>query len=194
MASWWVTLVVGLAVLLFGRRLFWLFVGAAGFAVGLHLAPAALPDGPEWLIVVAALVLGIVGAVLAILLQWLAAGLGGFVVGVHGGLAAAAALGLDGPWLWAGVFAAGIVVAALALWLWDPVLILLSALVGAALLDAAASRSRPACGPGLFLGLAVAGIAVQAERPRPAAGRRAAPRPPPLIKETERHARSRVSR
>ena len=62
----------------------------------------------------AALVLGIVGAVLAILLQWLAAGLGGFAVGVHGGLAAAAALGLDGPWLWAGVFVAGIVVAALA--------------------------------------------------------------------------------
>ena len=41
MASWWVTLVVGLAVLLFGRRLFWLFVGAAGFAMGLHVAPAA---------------------------------------------------------------------------------------------------------------------------------------------------------
>jgi hypothetical protein len=161
MAGWWVTVVVGLAVLLFGRRLFWLFVGAAGFAVGLHLAPAALPDSPEWLIVLAALVLGIVGAVLAILLQWLAAGLGGFVVGAHGGLAAAGALGLDGPWLWAGVFVAGIVVAALALWLWDPVLILLSALVGAALLTPLLPVP-PGVRPWAFLALAVAGIAVQA--------------------------------
>ena len=48
--------------------------------------------------------------------------------------AAAAALGFSGQWLWAVVFVAGIVVAALALWLLDPILILLSALVGAALL------------------------------------------------------------
>lgn len=161
MASWWVILVVGLAVLLFGRRLFWLFVGAAGFAVGLHVAPAVLPDSPEWLVVVAALVLGIVGAVLAIVLQWLAAALGGFAVGVHGGLAAAAALGLDGPWLWAGVFVVGIVVAALVLWLWDPVLILLSALVGAALLTPLLPVPLVAR-PWMFLALVVIGIAVQA--------------------------------
>ncbi len=95
MASWWVTLLVGLAVLLLGRRLFWLFVGAAGFAVGLHVAPMVL-NGPEWLMVVAALVLGILGAVLAIFFQWLAIGLAGFAAGVHGGLAAAAALGFVG--------------------------------------------------------------------------------------------------
>jgi hypothetical protein len=169
MASWWVTLVVGLAVLLFGRRLFWLFVGAAGFAVGLHLAPTALPNGPEWLVVVAALVLGIIGAVLAIVLQWLAVGLGGFAVGVHGGLAAAASLGLEGPWLWAAVFAAGIVVAALVLWLWDPVLIVLSALVGAALLAPlipVASAARP----WIFLGLAAVGIIFQVSLLGPSEG------------------------
>ena len=160
MASWWVTLLVGLAVLLFGRRLFWLFVGAAGFAVGLHVAPAAFPSGQEWLVVVAALVLGVVGAVLAIVLQWVAVGLGGFFVGVHGGLALAAALRLDGPWLWAGVFAGGIAVAALVLWLWDPVLILLSALVGAALLTPLIPVP-PVARPWIFLGLAVVGIAVQ---------------------------------
>ena len=169
MASWWVTLVVGLAVLLFGRRLFWLFVGAAGFAVGLHVAPAAFPNGPEWLVILAALVLGIVGAVLAIVLQWLAVGLGGFFVGVHGGLAAAAVLGLHGPSLWAGAFVAGIVVAALVLWLWDPVLILLSALVGAALLTPLVPVSL-AARPWIFLGLAVVGIAVQASLLAPPEG------------------------
>jgi hypothetical protein len=160
MASWWVTLLVGLGVLLFGRRLFWLFVGAAGFAVGLHVAPTVF-NGPEWLVVVAALVLGIVGAVLAIVFQWLAVGLGGFAVGVHGALAAAKALGLDGPLLWAGVFVAGIVVAALVLWLWDPVLILLSSLVGAALL-APLVPVTPGARPWIFIGLLVVGIVVQA--------------------------------
>ena len=107
MAGWWATLIVGLAVLLFGRRLFWLFVGAAGFAVGLHVARAVFTERPEWLVVAAALVLGFLGAVLAIAFQWLAVGLGGFAVGVHGSLAAAPALGLEGSWLWAAALAAG---------------------------------------------------------------------------------------
>ena len=127
--------------------------------MGLHLAPTVL-TGPEWLMVVAALVLGIVGAVLAIFFQWLAIGLAGFAAGVQGGLAAAAALGFSGQWLWAVVFVAGIVVAALALWLLDPILILLSALVGAALLAPLAPVSATVR-PWLFLGLAVAGIAIQ---------------------------------
>jgi len=160
MAGWWTTLIIGLAVLLFGRRLFWLFVGAVGFAVGLHVARAAFADGPEWVVVAAALVLGVIGAVLAIVFQWLAVGLGGFAAGVYGSLVAANAFGLDGPWLWAGAFAAGIVVAALVLWLWDPVLILLSTLVGAALLTPLIPVP-PVARPWMFLGLAVVGIAVQ---------------------------------
>lgn len=168
MDSWWVTLAVGLAVLLLGRRLFWLFVGAAGFAVGLHLAPKVV-DGPEWLVVAAALVLGIGGAVLAVVFQWLAVGLGGFAAGVYGGLAAAATLGLDGRWLSALAFAAGIVVAALVLWLWDPVLILLSALVGAALLAPLAPVSA-GVRPWIFLGLAVAGIVFQVSVVTPSEG------------------------
>jgi uncharacterized protein DUF4203 len=177
MASWWVTLLVGLAVLLFGRRLFWLFVGAAGFAVGLHLAPA-LFTGPEWLMVVVALVLGILGAVLAIFFQWVAVGLAGFLAGVQGGLAAAAAFGFESRWLWAAAFALGILAAALALWLWDPILILLSALVGAALLAPLAPVSATVR-PWIFVGLAVVGIAIQvsllapSDSPARSRGRRA---------------------
>jgi hypothetical protein len=161
MAGWWVTLVVGLAVLLFGRRLFWLFVGAVGFAVGLHVGRAAFGDGPEWFVLVAALILGVIGAVLAILFQWLAVGLGGFAAGVHVCLAAAAALGLDGPWRWAAALAAGILVAALALWLWEPVLIVLSALTGAVML-APLVPGPPAARGGLFVALLILGIVVQA--------------------------------
>jgi Domain of unknown function (DUF4203) len=175
MTSSWVTLVVGLAVLLVGRRLFWLFVGAAGFAVGLHVAPTAFANSPEWLILVAALVLGIVGAVLAIVFQWLAVGLGGFVAGVHGGLAAAGALGLQGTWLWAAAVAAGIVVAALVLWLMDPVLILLSALIGAALLAPLVPVSA-GVRPWIFVGLVIVGIFVQASVLAPPEGESRAPR------------------
>ena len=182
MASWWVTLLVGLAVLLLGRRLFWLFVGAAGFAVGLHVAPTVL-NGPEWLMVVVALVLGILGAVLAIFFQWLAIGLAGFAAGVHGGLAAAAALGFSGQWLWAAVFVAGIVVAALALWL-----------LGSDPDPAVGPRRRGAAGaagPGLHDGAAVALHWARRDRhrdpsepSRPARRRGAVPRPPYLTKET----------
>ncbi len=175
MLGWWATLLVGIAVLLFGRRLFWLFVGAAGFAVGLHAARVALADGPEWLVVVAALVLGVLGAVLAILFQWLAVGLAGFAVGVQGSLAAANALSLDGPWLWAVVFAAGVVVAALLLWLWGPVLILLSALTGAALL-APLVPLPSATQTWIFIGLLVAGIVFQARVLAPPADGGGAPR------------------
>lgn len=169
MAGWWVTVLVGLAVLLFGRRLFWLFVGAAGFAVGLQGAPTVFADSPDWLVLVAALVLGILGAVLAVLFQWIAVGLGGFAVGVRAGVVAAGALGLHGPWFLAGVLAAGVVVAALVLWLWDPVLIFLSALIGAALL-APLIPVRSAAHPWIFVGLAVAGIAFQASVLAPSDG------------------------
>jgi hypothetical protein len=176
MAGWWVTVLVGLAVLLFGRRLFWLFVGAAGFAMGLHVARAVLTDRPEWFLVAAALVLGIVGAVLAIAFQWLAVGLGGFAAGVYGCLAAAEALGIDGAWLSMAAFAAGIVMAVLVLWLWDPVLIVLSAMVGASLLAPLISVP-PAVRIWVFVTLLAVGIVVQARVLAPPAPARPPGRP-----------------
>jgi hypothetical protein len=175
MASWWATLVIGVAVLFFGRRLFWLFVGAAGFAVGLHVGRAAFGDGPEWLVVVAALVVGAVGAVLAIAFQWLAVGLGGFAAGVHAMLGVGPTLGLADAWLWGVAFAAGILVAALLLWLWDPVLIVLSAVTGAALLTPLAPVSS-AVRPWLFVGLLIVGIVVQARMLTPPPRAEARPR------------------
>lgn len=161
MTGWWTTLLVGLAVLLFGRRLFWLFVGAVGFLVGLHVARATFADGSEWVILAAALVLGLVGAVLAVLFQWVAVGLGGFAAGVEVGLAGASAVGLDGPGVWIAVLAAGVAAAALVLWLWDPVLIVLSATVGAVLL-APLIPFAPGARAVAFVGLLVVGIVVQA--------------------------------
>ena len=174
MAGWWATLIVGLAVLLLGRRLFWLFVGAAGFAVGLHVARTLLAEQPEWVVLVLALVLGVLGAILAIAFQWLAVGLAGFAAGVQGTFIAAEALGLEAQWLWLAALAAGIVVAALVLWLWDPVLIVLSALLGAVLL-APLIAVPPVARPWLFVSLVVVGIVVQARVLAPPASRPGSP-------------------
>src|SRR5437867_3046454 len=74
-------LVVGTLLLLFGRQLFWLFVGLIGFAAGLQLAPLLLPGTSEVVVFIAAVLLGLAGAVLAILLQKVAIALAGFVAG-----------------------------------------------------------------------------------------------------------------
>jgi hypothetical protein len=41
-----VTILVGIVVLIAGRRLFWLFVGVVGFVAGLSLAFQLLADQP----------------------------------------------------------------------------------------------------------------------------------------------------
>ena len=49
---WWAA-VVGILLLLLGRRLYWLFVGGIGFVVGLSLATGLShhsPDGPRILV------------------------------------------------------------------------------------------------------------------------------------------------
>jgi hypothetical protein len=76
-----VILVLGLALVFVGRRLFWLFVGAVGFVAGVHFAPLVAPGQPAWGPLLIAAGLGIVGAVLAVLLQRFAVALAGWFAG-----------------------------------------------------------------------------------------------------------------
>ncbi|MBA2585578.1 MAG: hypothetical protein H0U99_03740, partial [Chthoniobacterales bacterium] len=71
--------VVGIALLLCGRRLFWLFVAALGFAAGIYLTPLVVHEAPAWLALVISLGLGALGALFALLLQRLAIAVAGFV-------------------------------------------------------------------------------------------------------------------
>ncbi len=74
-------ILLGIGMLLFGRRLFWLFVGAAGFIFGMHIA-ALLPRGrPEWITIAIATGAGLLGALFAVFLQRLAIAVAGFVLG-----------------------------------------------------------------------------------------------------------------
>ena len=78
-----ISILIGALILLFGRRLFWLFVAAIGFAIGMQLTPYLVHNPPPWLALAVAIILGIIGAVLALALQKVAIAIGGFLIGGH---------------------------------------------------------------------------------------------------------------
>ena len=129
--------VIGAAILLFGRKLFWLFVAALGFAMGLEIAAYFMREPPVWMTLLVALVLGVLGALLAILLQKLAIAVAGFIAGGRIAWAAAAAFWVDHAHYRGITFViGGILGALLLLALFDWVLILLSSIEGAHLIAA----------------------------------------------------------
>ena len=75
-----VTTIVGLAVLLIGRQLFWVAVAGLGFIIGLTYTSQYFQGSP-YLILLISLGVGVVGAFLAYSLERAAAGLVGFLAG-----------------------------------------------------------------------------------------------------------------
>jgi hypothetical protein len=172
---------VGLVLLLWGRHLYWLFVAGIGFLTGLALAPDLLPGRPEWLVLLAALVVALVGAVVAIVAQRLTIGLIGFVAGGGIGLLLLRALGFGGDASgWIVYLIAGLMGLVLMLALFDWALILLSSLAGANLIVAGVVARFPlpqAIALVLLIGLGLIGVVVQAQRPgEPPVRRPPAPR------------------
>jgi len=71
---------LGITLLLAGRKLFWLFIGAVGFITGIQLT-ASIWQGSEWLLLVIGAIVGVIFAALATFLQSLAIGVAGFLSG-----------------------------------------------------------------------------------------------------------------
>ena len=157
-----ISVLVGIALLLFGRRLFWLFVAALGFAIGLQLAPYLSHNPPLWLSLLLSLSLGLIGALVAFLLQKLAIGIAGFLVGGRLALALAAAFLADHAHYSTITFViGGILGAILLLALFDWALIIFSSIEGARLIGDAVHL--PSSGTTvLIVVLAIFGILVQA--------------------------------
>jgi hypothetical protein len=153
-------LLAGVALLVAGRRLFWLFVGLVGFfTVYQWFEPysGTLSSG-RWVLAVAA---GLLGILLAIFLQRFAVALAGFFVG---GWAVVQFLGLslaNARTADVVIFVvAGIIAAVLAVKVFEIALVFLSSLAGASLIvDAVHPGPTPA--RVLLVGLLVVGIAVQ---------------------------------
>ena len=148
----------GLALLLFGRRLYALALGAAGFAIGWSVAPALDISDPS-LQVGAGVLLGVLAAMLAFFVQSLVLSVGGFILGVSVSWWAMSQVSL-GALEPLAVIGSGILSAILMQLLFSAVLVALSSFVGASLLVQAAGL-----GGGLALaawaGVSLFGIVTQ---------------------------------
>ncbi len=130
-----VRILAGIVLLTLGRKLFWLFVGVAGFVFGFVLATQFLSGQPDWVVLVIALVAGLVGVLFALFLQRLAVGVAGFIAGGYILINLLNALGWQtGQLVWLPFVIGGIIGAVLVLILFDWALIILSSLTGATLI------------------------------------------------------------
>jgi hypothetical protein len=168
--------ILGSGLLLAGRRLFWLLLGAIGFAVGVETARRFL-HGTDLLTLVAAIGLGILFALLAVFIESIAIGLAGFLGGGYVLVTLSAILGLHGRTADITAFViGGIIGVALVVVLFDWALISISSLAGAAMVVGGLGLGPPIRGPA-YLGLLLLGVLVQGFTLRhQAADRRAAAR------------------
>jgi len=156
-----VSILLGILLLVAGRRLFWLFVAAVGFLYGLNFAPTIFHGGSELMYLIVALGCGIVGALLGVFAQKLAVAIAGGLLGGY----FASELFYGVAWhhhFPAIAFIIGAIVGAiLVLMLFDWALIIWSSIAGSILIVHSfhlAESERDI----LFVALAAAGIVVQA--------------------------------
>ena len=129
------TVLLGIVVLISGRRLFWLTVAIIGFGFGLYLAFSLFGDQSMLLLVVIAMAAGIIGAILAIFLQKVAVLIAGFFLGGFVLLWLLNVFNFDpGQWSWIAYIIGGFIGSILTSVLFDVALIGISALVGAAMI------------------------------------------------------------
>lgn len=152
-------ILLGIILLLFGRKLFWLFVAVAGFIVGIEFAAMFLADKPQWVLLLVGFATGSLGAIVAIFAQRFAFALAGFYAGTF------LTLLLVQPFISSEVIlifllAGGLIGAGLSFWILDPALIILSCLIGAgAIVKALGTGQMPSAV--IFVLLVSAGIFIQ---------------------------------
>lgn len=129
------SLLVGIALLFAGRRLFWFFVGAVGFIAGMQWGSVVLGRQSEIIELLFAVGIGLVCALLALLLQRVAVAVAGGAVGGMFAMHLAAIAGMTGQNNQILAFVIGAVLAAvLVSLLFDWALIIFSSLAGGSLL------------------------------------------------------------
>ncbi len=157
-----VYVVLGILLLVGGRKFFWFFVGAIGFITGFTLADQVL--GIESLIMSLSvgIIVGAVGVAIALFLQGFAIFVGGFLAGAYIAYMIVTSFGLVSQEIfWIAYVGGGIIGALLLFLLFDWALIVLSSLAGAAIITDTITLN-PVMETAIAMVLALLGIFVQA--------------------------------
>ena len=152
--------IIGLAILLIGRQLFWLAVSGLGFILGLSYATQYYQGSPH-LIVLISLGVGLVGAVLAYTLQRAAAGLAGFLAGWYLTITLLDYIDWspDGYTIILAIIG-GLIGVSLIFVLFDWSLIILTSLAGASMI-VQSLQYKPSINTALFIVLLILGLTIQ---------------------------------
>lgn len=158
----------GLALLILGRRLFWLALAALGFVAGMSYANDFLPGQTEGTALLIGLAAGLIGALLAVFLQKIAIGAAGFLAGGYLALGLSRLIGSEPSAV--GFIVGGVIGLILIYPLFDWGLIILSSLAGALILvqtlDAARAVSAIVFAVAFVFGLIIQS-SLHRRRPKP---------------------------
>lgn len=155
-------ILIGTALLFFGRKVFWLFVIGTGFVAGMSLAANTF-NGPDWLNITVGILVGLIAALLAVFLKNFAIGMAGFLVGGYIALQVLPILNIEGGWVpWLVFIVGGIFGVIMINAFLDWALILLSALAGSSLLVGAVDMTQ-SLSIIAYIVLVAVGISVQAK-------------------------------
>lgn len=159
----WINILIGLVLILAGRKLFWLFVACVGFISGFHYSQYIWAIHSPVLVLVLSIAVGALGAVIAIFFQKAAIVVAGFAAGGYIAMMLIGQFtGLPAQIAWLPYVVGGIIGAAILYAVFDWALILLSTLTGAALV-VQMMAFKPWVEIALFVILSAAGVVFQAK-------------------------------
>jgi MFS family permease len=155
----WIPILVGVALLTVGRKLFWVFAGGAGFVAGMWLMQAFFPEQPQNTVLIAGAIGAVAGIALTKFVKTIAINIGGFLGGGVIGLGLARMIG---PWLpeWSAFIVMGILGVVLLKMAFETALLLISSIAGAMLIAANLPLSDPLRVVAIVV-LSIAGILIQ---------------------------------
>jgi hypothetical protein len=155
-------ILLGIGMLLMGRKLFWVFVAGVGFIIAATWASHAFARQSDFIVLLIALVAGLIGALIAMFIRWLGIGLAGFLGGGYLVFSSLALFGINPDrFSWIFYLIGGVVGAILFIAFFDWALIILSSLSGAVILTQSFAIPRP-LGLVIVAVLVIVGIIVQA--------------------------------
>jgi len=156
-------IVVSLALLFAGRRVFWFVVAVLGFYAGMQATPMFIEAPSQSTLIAISLGCGLFMAVVAFVVQKLAIGIAGFLVGGYGAFLGMSRLGIHlGTFNWIPIVGVGILGVVLSSLVFEWALIVISSIAGAYLLMMMLDVSESIRSL-LFVLLAVAGFLIQAK-------------------------------